>query len=400
MADDQSKRLHVPSGTSSAAEYGPRARPLALAVRIIEHASRERPADRVLRDTLKSERHLPASDSATVSRSVFAYYRWLGWLERAKPLPQQVETASALATRFAVSPDSLSDAELMQRAAPGWLGEEVQMTAEFARALQSAPPVWLRARPGQGISTANLLGECRPFGSGALAEALQYLGHKDLLSTPEFHRGLFELQDLSSQAVGLICDPKPGEVWWDTCAGEGGKLLHLSDLMQNKGLIWGSDRAAWRLKRLGRRAARAGVFNYRSAPWDGGAKLPTRTKFDGILVDAPCTGVGTWHRNPQARWTTSLEDIKELSDIQSQLLARACLALKPGGKLVYSVCTLTRSETVNVVMRFQNEFPQFEPLLIRNPCTSQSAAQQTLQIPLEVNGGNGMFVAAWRRKNG
>src|SRR5205823_5977071 len=130
--------------------------------------------------------------------------------------------------------------------------------------------------------------------SPALPEALVYEGETDLFRTPEFHAGEFEIQDLSSQAVGWLCDPKPGETWWDACAGEGGKLLHLSDLMQNKGLIWASDRAAWRLQKLKRRTARAKVFNYRAALWDGGAKLPTKTKFDGVLVDAPCSGLGTW----------------------------------------------------------------------------------------------------------
>jgi 16S rRNA (cytosine967-C5)-methyltransferase len=138
-----------------------------------------------------------------------------------------------------------------------------------------------------------------------LPDALVYAGETDLFRTPEFHAGEFEIQDIASQAVSWLCAPKPGETWWDTCAGEGGKLVHLSDLMQNKGLIWASDRAEWRLQTLKRRTARAKAFNYRAAPWDGGAKLPTKTKFDGILVDAPCSGLGTWQRNPHARWTTT-----------------------------------------------------------------------------------------------
>src|SRR6185295_12507460 len=139
-------------------------------------------------------------------------------------------------------------------------------------------------------AVAQRLGNCKRFGSGALADTLEYNGNNDLFRTPEFHEGEFELQDISSQAVGLICNPKPGETWWDACAGEGGKLLHLSGLMENKGLIWASDRAAWRLQKLKRRTARAKVFNYRSAPWNGEAKLPTKTKFDGVLLDAPCSG--------------------------------------------------------------------------------------------------------------
>ena len=111
-------------------------------------------------------------------------------------------------------------------------------------------------------------------------------------------------------------------------------MLHLSDLMANKGLIWASDRAEWRLKRLKLRAGRAQVFNYRSALWNGGKNLPTQSRFDGVLVDAPCGGVGTWQRNPHARWTTTESDIDELAGVQRDLLAHAARAVKPGGKLV------------------------------------------------------------------
>ncbi len=175
------------------------------------------------------------------------------------------------------------------------------------------------------MTLAEELGDCRVFGEGRLADTLEYRGRSDLFRTRHFHAGEFEVQDLNSQAVGLICGPQPGETWWDACAGEGGKTLHLSDLMENRGLIWASDRAAWRLAKLKRRAARAGVFNYRAVTWDGGPRLPTKTKFDGVLVDAPCSGIGTWHRNPHARWTTTAEDVKELSEVQQQHApARGC----------------------------------------------------------------------------
>ncbi len=111
----------------------------------------------------------------------------------------------------------------------------------------------------------------RGAGGGGLPDAVIYEGAEDLFRTAEFHAGEFELQDISSQIVGWICDPQPGETWWDACAGEGGKTLHLCDLMRGKGLVWASDRAAWRLQKLKReRAARARVFNYRAALWDGG----------------------------------------------------------------------------------------------------------------------------------
>jgi 16S rRNA (cytosine967-C5)-methyltransferase len=154
--------------------------------------------------------------------------------------------------------------------------------------------------------------------------------------------------------------------------------------MSNKGLIWASDRAAWRLEKLKRRTARARVFNYRAAPWDGSAKLPTRTKFDGILIDAPCSGVGTWGRNPHARWTTTPEDVRELSGVQRELLEHVLPALKPGGKLVYAVCTLTRPETVEIAEAFGVAHAELTPV-------------STTWLRAEGIAGNGMFVAVWQR---
>jgi len=263
--------------------------------------------------------------------------------------------------------------------------------------LQTPPSLWLRARRGQGRELARLLEDCRPFGQGALADALKYRGHQDLFRTPAFHAGQFELQDLSSQAVGLICAPVPGQTWWDACAGEGGKLLHLSDLMENKGLIWASDSASWRLQKLKHRAARSRVFNYRSALWDGGPKLPTKTRFDGVLVDAPCSGIGTWQRNPHARWTVTADDIQELSALQTRLLCHAAPAVKPGGRLIYAVCTFARAETVGVAQAFQNQCPGFVPLPFADPLTSAGAPAPMLQYWPQDHAGAGMFIACWSR---
>jgi len=274
----------------------------------------------------------------------------------------------------------------------------VEIAPALARSLQAEPKLWLRTKRGQGGAVANRLGDCRIFGSGHLSDVLEYGGRRDLFLTEEFHRGQFELQDLSSQAVGPICAPEPGQTWWDACAGEGGKLLHLSELMQNRGLIWASDRSSWRLQKLKRRAARAQVFNYRTALWNGGAKLPTKTKFDGVLLDAPCSGSGTWQRNPDGRWTTKPEALEELSEIQNQLLANVVPSIKPGGKVVYAVCSLMRSETTVVAQTFQERFDNFEPLEFPNPLELDSSRRAQLAFQPNTFGGNGMFVAAWRRK--
>jgi 16S rRNA (cytosine967-C5)-methyltransferase len=167
--------------------------------------------------------------------------------------------------------------------------------------------------------------------------------------------------------------------------------------MDNKGTVWASDRAEWRLKRLRSRAARSGVFNYRLAKWDGGSKLPVKTRFDGVLVDAPCSGVGTWGRNPHSRWTTTRGDVKELAELQLKLLSHACAAVKPGGCLVYSVCTLTRSETDAVADRFQSMCKDFTPLKLPNPVDGAKEATARHWFMPQDFGANGMFVASWVR---
>jgi len=272
----------------------------------------------------------------------------------------------------------------------------MEISPAWVRALQQEPKVWLRVRRDQGRRLAEQLGHCRVAGEGLLADALEYSGEEDLFRTEAFQTGVFELQDLSSQWVGWLCSAQPGETWWDACAGGGGKLLHLSDCMENQGLIWASDRAEWRLRRLKRRAARARVFNYRMASWDGGEKLPTQTRFDGVLMDAPCTGLGTWHRNPHARWTTTPADVAELRELQVRLLTHAAPALKPGGRLLYSVCTLTRAETLEVVERFQEQFRNFRPLPRVDPLKPGEPAAARLWTWPQNRGGSGMFVAAWQ----
>ena len=361
---------------------------------VLRKVDPQNPADAVLRAELKSQRHLSPESSGAISRAVFAYYRWWRWLGE-QPVADQLHKALALQERFSKEPSDFSFEELASKAVPSWVSEQVSLSPDWLRALQSEPKPWLRARPGQGRELMMKLEGCRP--AAPLADTLEYSGEKDLFRTPEFHAGEFEIQDISSQLVSLLSDPQPGETWWDACAGEGGKTLHLADLMRNKGLIWASDRAAWRLKKLKRRAARAKVFNYRSSLWEGGAKLPTKTKFDGVLLDAPCSGLGTWQRNPHARWTTTPLDVHELGEVQRSLLAHAAAAVKPGGKLVYAVCTLTRTETVEVTQGFEKRFSEFQPLQLPNLLQPGAPSTAPLWVWPQDCGGNGMFVAAWQR---
>lgn len=370
-----------------------------IAAEVIRSTSRDKPADAALREVLKQTRELAPFDATEVSKTVFMYYRWHGWIREERGVEAKMRLARRLAERFQSNPTSIPVAELRGKVVPTWTAEQIEMSEGWLRSLQSEAKLWLRAKRGQALKLTESLRLAGTLAPPPLPDALAYHGEADLFKTPEFHAGEFEIQDIASQAVGWLCAPKPGETWWDACAGEGGKLLHLSDLMQNKGLIWASDRAAWRLQKLKRRTARAKVFNYRAELWDGGAKLPTKTKFDGILVDAPCSGIGTWQRNPHARWTTDLKDVLELAEVQKRLLVNVASSVKLGGKLIYAVCTLTRKETAEVVEDFSRTHPEFEPMLLPVEKVSRalpSAAAVTIW-PQDL-GGNGMFIAGWRRK--
>ncbi len=382
-------------------ERGKASSVLSLAAEIIGASGRERPADAVLREVLSTRKTWDTQLKAEVSSAVFDYFRWFGWVKDERGVEAGVRRAQKLVQSFRENSSALLAESLRDKAVPAWANDVVDVTDAWLRALQREPKLWLRARKGQGRSLAKKLGSAKTMADTGLSDAVLYEGAEDLFRSPEFHAGEFEIQDVASQMVGLLCDPKPGETWWDACAGEGGKTLHLSDLMENRGLIWASDRAEWRLAKLKRRAARAKMFNYRAAAWDGGAKLPTKTKFDGVLVDAPCSGIGTWQRNPHARWTTTLADVNELSEIQKRLLVHAAAAVKPGGKLVYAVCTLTKPETVKVVEHFNLTQPEFEALPLppvgeKKNSRPEPAVEKWIW-PQDL-GGNGMFVAAWRRK--
>jgi len=359
------------------------------AARILKLVQAGTPADQALRESLTQDRHYTApAERRGISRAVFTYFRWLRWLAPKDSLQKQLEAALVLQERFNQNPASIKPEALAARAVPDWLKAEMDAPKEWLVQLQREPAPWIRVKQGLETKVTTALGSCIAAGQSAIRSpqsAFQYSGLTDLYRTKEFQAGEFEIQDLASQLVSHACAPQPGETWWDTCAGEGGKTMHLSDLMLGKGMLWASDRSVRRLAKLKDRAARAKVFNYRTVEWDGGTKLPTKTRFDGVLVDAPCSGVGTWQRNPHARWTTQPKDVHELAAVQANLLNHIAPSLKPGGRLVYSVCTLTRPETTAVVDAFTAAHPEFAPV-----------SAQTLW-PQDLN-ANGMFIASWRKR--
>jgi 16S rRNA (cytosine967-C5)-methyltransferase len=145
---------------------------LKIAALVIQKADREHPADAVLRTELKNQRGLSRESSRDVAEAVFAYYRWLGWLDRTRPLPGQILDAVELGRRFQSDPASFSDDELLQRALPGWVADQVEISADWMRALQEEPRIWLRARAGQGSRLAERLGDCVTMGDQPMRDAI------------------------------------------------------------------------------------------------------------------------------------------------------------------------------------------------------------------------------------
>jgi 16S rRNA (cytosine967-C5)-methyltransferase len=373
-------------------------RAINIAARLIRQASDEKlPADALLRQLFRASGETVRRDSAEISHIVYTFYRWSQFTNSKDTLSGKIRSCLRNAERFAQNPEYFSTRDMMS-AIPHWVKKHVQVRQDWLRSIQRGPTLWLRARRESADELRKKLTHDPAREIAALPEAIAFTGHQDLFRTPEFKSGNFEIQDISSQAVGRICDPKPGETWWDTCSGEGGKLLHLSNLMDNKGLIWATDRSKRRLEILKKRSSRAQAFNIRRRNWDGSENLPSKTMFDGVLVDAPCSGLGTWGRLPHARWTTNLNDVNELAEVQKRLLKNVARSVKRGGRLVYAVCTLTFEETTQVVEDFSKRFPEFHLEIPDLPGIERDEGEMTSNIWPQTFGGNGMFVAVWRRQ--
>lgn len=181
---------------------------LQLATGIVEQASRERPADALLRQRLRDAGRLSNEEAAQTSQAVFAYFRWRGWLDLTLRLESQIRSALELTAEFAMHPHTFRDPELLARTLPTWVNDLVPVSAGWLRAIQAEPTLWLRVKPGRLQALAQVLGHNRP---SPLPDALAYFGEEDLFRRPEFQAGEFEIQDVASQAVGMVCAAKPGE---------------------------------------------------------------------------------------------------------------------------------------------------------------------------------------------
>ena len=173
-----------------------------------------------------------------------------------------------------------------------------------------------------------------------------------------FRDGLFTIQDPASCLIGHLMDPQPGETIFDLCAAPGGKATHLAELMHDQGVVIALDQSPKRLELVKQNAERLGITSIQCLSGDAGA-FTWHQSADRILLDAPCSGHGVLGRKSDIRWRGRSSELPRLAEIQHSLLTHAAILLKPGGRLVYSTCSIERRENEEVVARFLSEHSSF-----------------------------------------
>ncbi|GEO80033.1 RsmB/NOP family class I SAM-dependent RNA methyltransferase [Pararhodospirillum oryzae] len=377
-------------------------------------ASSDRPADGTVSAFVRARRYMGAKDRRAVTTLAWGVLRhrarltWHVEARRGTPTPRTLALASLLLVdgqapaavralfdargRTPHEPPPLSSAEgalidalagrtladpaqplavrleipawLPDRLAPVW-GDDTE--AELAALLPEAP-LDLRVntlKADRDTAVAALAAEGIATIPGTLSPwALRAEGRPNVAASAAFQQGLVEVQDEGSQLIALLTEAGPGMAVLDLCAGAGGKTLALAAAMENKGTLVATDVSAGRLERARTRLHRAGVHNVTRRVLDAetGRWLKRRKgSFDRVLVDAPCSGTGTWRRNPDARWRLTPAQVESLCAEQAGVLARAADLVRPGGRLVYATCSLLPEENEGQITAFLAAHPDYRP---------------------------------------
>jgi 16S rRNA (cytosine967-C5)-methyltransferase len=221
-----------------------------------------------------------------------------------------------------------------------------------------------------------------------------HLGVDDAL----FHQGAYYIQDEGSSLVAHAVNPQPGEVIHDLCSAPGGKATHMAQLMDDQGEIWAWDISGERLAKVEENARRQGFSIIKAVPGDASQPLDAPPG-DRILVDAPCSGLGTLGHRPDIRWRRRPEEVQDLAQLQRKIMESAARLVKPGGKLVYSVCTITMEEGEGIAHWFLKTHPEFSAAALPEwfPEPLGSEPHMRLFLP-HIHRIDGFFVAAFSRK--
>ena len=250
---------------------------------------------------------------------------------------------------------------------PEWLVrrwvKEVDAAYAIKRCAANNRPAPLTVRPDRPHLRTEVLHESleqegATVTAGVLVpDALHIEGHPDPFHSESFRDKWWRVQDEAAQLMALLLDPQPGETVWDVCAAPGGKTRHLARLMNNEGRLVASDVHPGKVERLGRILRDLGMAT--AIQHDATQALEGAPVFDRVLIDAPCSGLGVIRRHPEIKWRRSAADLKAMAATQAQILDAACLGVRPGGVLVYSVCTDSPEEGANQVVAFLERHPEF-----------------------------------------
>jgi 16S rRNA (cytosine967-C5)-methyltransferase len=395
------------------------------------------PADTQLRQFFQDNKSLGQRDRALVADTVYAALRRRRLLEHVTPRATPREMALATIVKLQgvglgqiesvlKGPERTWLAELKARDLdtlplairadlPDWVLERLgkRMTEEellaLARGLQQAAPLDLRVNtmkaPRQAVLDRLAYDEIEarptrlsPFGV-RLTEKPQLNKH------PMFLDGAVEVQDEGSQILGMLMEPRRGEMVVDFCAGAGGKTLQMGAAMNSTGRLYAFDVSDKRLTNLAPRLKRSGlsnVFPQRIANENDAKVKRLRGKIDRVLVDAPCTGLGTLRRNPDLKSRQTAEGLAELNAKQKSILAAAACLVKPGGRLVYGTCSLLTEENEDIVTEFLAANPDFALIpaaeVLKRQGVNVPGADKYLHLYPHVHDTDGFFAAVMEKK--
>lgn len=352
-------------------------------------------ADKVVNKTLKLDKRWGARDRKFIAESIYDSVRWKrlygeiagikGHFSRPNlwkffavqlvlkgyELPEWKQFEGTPTRRIKGKFDGFQDDRAIRESIPDWLdemGEKALGKKKWEKeidALNKQAPVVLRVNTLK-ISKQELKKQLEKEGVETefianYPDALLLIERANIFKTQAFKKGYFEMQDASSQLVSAYLDIKPGMRVVDTCAGAGGKSLHLASLMENKGQLIALDIHAHKLQDLKKRAKRNSAHNIDT-------RAITSTKVikklansaDRVLIDAPCSGLGVLKRNPDSKWKLQPEFIDRIIKTQAEILNDYSKIVKPGGKLVYATCSILPSENEEQVEQFLKNHPEFE----------------------------------------
>lgn len=332
--------------------------------------NRGAPADRLVSEWFRTRRFAGSGDRRAVRELVYAAIRACGEVP-----------ADGRSAMLRVAKDDAALAALFDGSRHG----PAPILADEPVAAGGIAPIWLEqalAASGiAGVEAAALLGRA-PLdirintlkaaevdlpvpGEPTLApHGLRLPTGTPVETWPSYSDGLIEVQDTGSQLVCMALGARPGERIVDLCAGAGGKTLALAAAMEDRGEILACDVDRARLSRLAPRAERAGASIVATRLFDPGREAEALSDWqdaaDGVLIDAPCSGVGTWRRNPEARWRLDRKELDRLTTIQSRLLDVGAALVKPGGRMVYITCSLLDAEGRDQVDAFLARSPEWK----------------------------------------